>query len=93
MSLPVPHKCALFIKMYFIGFCFYQRARSDQEFAGCAIERSARSAAWTNDVELPVRMAALQKVHCCLEASCHLPTEALGWFNLVLAQSPDSANP
>lgn len=81
------------MKMYFMSFSFNQHAHwamcpPDQEYLGCAIECSSRSAACTNEVEQPGNIAALQKVRCCPEASCHLPTEALGWFNLVLAQTP-----
>lgn len=43
--------------------------------------------------ELPIEIVALQNMHYCLEASCHLPTEVSDWFNLVLAQRLSSANP
>lgn len=43
--------------------------------------------------EQPVEVAARQDVQRSLEASCHLLTEASGWFNLVLAQSLSSVNP
>lgn len=65
---------------------------SDRDYAGCAIECSSFAAAWTNEERAAHWIAALQNVRCCLEASCHLPTEILGWFNLVLAQCLSSAN-